>query len=199
MLRVRSFRLLGVVLLVLCLASFALAQDTVDFASPSSVVAASFDAAKNIDMDRLAGLTHPEALERFKEMMWPIFVYLEQHADPQEAQNILAIFGLEQDSTSLADLPAEEFYVGFMNGLVALIPAFKEAMTSAEYEVIGEVPEADSLVHVVIRAKATAMGITTTEMSVETVRRYNEGWRLELGAKFEGLAQQIGAQLTSGL
>jgi len=150
-------------------------------------------------MDRLAGLTHPEALERLKEMMWPIFEYVAQNAEPQETQRMLPLFGLEQDSVGLVDLPADEFYVCFMNGLLTLIPALREAMTSAEYEIIGEVPEADSLVHVVIRAKANAMGITVTEMSVETVRRFQNGWRLELGGKFEGLAQQIGVKLKSGL
>ena len=71
------------------------------------------------------------------------------------------------------------------------MPQLKQAMSSAEIDVLGELPEGDTLVHVVVRTSAQALGVGMSEVSVLTTKKHEGAYRVMLSGQIEGLITAI--------
>ena len=180
-------------------ASLTSAQQPVDWTSPTSVVQHSIEAGQRLDFKAFVSYVHPAELDAFKAILWDV---LEQAAAKDTlgaADEWMNALGLHVENGALVDVPSDSFMVHFMTFVTTANPTLAELMKTSTFEIIGQVAEGDSLIHVVTRVKASVGEMTSTQMDVETLRRYNDGWRLTLRGQMEGLAEEIAAQMRRGL
>ncbi len=164
--------------------------------SPEAVVTIAVNHARKMNWDAYMKLFHPEAVQDFHEMMMPIASGMQQLLpDPALADSIPPDERPPEEIVEflnhMDEMPSQEFAGGFWNVLATMIPELGQAMSSLESEIIGGVPEGDTLVHVVTRNKTGGMGMEIVQMEVITVKKSPDGWRLMLSGRIKGLAQQL--------
>lgn len=148
--------------------------------SPEQVVQAYLTHFRAGEMDRVAALMHPRALESFRTVM-------------------LRLIGDELEETPLAGrddvatMPADSFYLFFMEagGQQA---EFSEIFQSLQAQPVGHVAQGDSLAHVVYTARMDFMGQQAQQTAVLTLRRHGNGWRVDPG---DGPMNMVGGGLMS--
>lgn len=183
-------RMLSLVALSLCLAAPAPAQKPADGAS--EVVRQYIHAIGAGRYEEMASLMDPAALVKLRDMLLPVL--LEAPA-PEGASGVLLLDGVP-NAEKARQLSGPEFMAAFFKGIARQSPAFGEAMRSATGEVIGSVPEGAGLVHVVCRSRAKAGDVTMTKMTVVSVLRVGDDWRIVLSGEIEGLAESIRKNLS---
>lgn len=155
-----------------------------DRESPEIAASSAMAAAKKGDWSAYTHRMHPEALAKAKRMFGAVVA-----ADPSGRMGKL-FFGVE--STQAYDaLTDSGTFVALMTNLTEHMPAFAEAMRTAEFHVIGTLPEGESLVHVVYRTEAKAEDLEVTRTSVLSLRRHGSEWRMLLTGNIEGLAARL--------
>jgi hypothetical protein len=149
--------------------------------SPEQVVRAYYTHLRQGDAAELARLTHPVALERFKTTI----VDMMRGGGGGDTDFPLA-------PEELAALPADSAYIVFMTGVGEGMNSaeMRSLMEDLQIEVLGNVAQGDSAVHVVYDASATFMETTTRQTMVVTLRRDGREWRVDPG---EGLMNMMGA------
>ena len=101
-----------------------------------------------------------------------------------------AFFGID-DTKSYDALSDSACFVALMTNLTEHMPAFAEVMKSAEFHVIGTLPEGNDLAHIVYRTEAKAEELAITRTSVLSLRRHGNEWRMLLTGSIEGLAARL--------
>jgi hypothetical protein len=188
----------GVTLLLVVLAfgASAKAQGVPAVTAPAAVVNASSDCATKLDFKCYADYFHPAELEKFKQILWPAFVQMAKADTASLKGPFPTLLGLQRTDSGLVDMPAAQFFANLLNALSQMSPEIKDGFANMKGQVVGEVPEGDSTVHVVIRFATASNGIQLTQMEVVTVIKYGKEWRLALSGKMEGLAFSIRQQMT---
>lgn len=148
--------------------------------TPEQVVQAYYGHLREGDMGQVARLTHPQALERFRATILEMMRGIGGGDD----------FPLSAEE--LAALPADSAYVAFMTGAGEGMNSdeMRTLLEEMRIEVLGQVPQGDSVVHVVYDASASFMGQQTRQTMVVTLRRDGAQWRVDPG---EGLMNMMGA------
>lgn len=153
--------------------------------SPEMVVQSYMAAMKEGRYKDMAGVMHPEALEKFAGMMRPLLEAGLQ--DEGEGGEMFRAFkGLTPEA--LKKLTPADLFSGLLDGLGQVVPDMREAMRSATVKPIGSVPEGD-LVHVVCRSSFSMQEISMSSVQVISLKKSEEAWRVLLTAEMEGLAQ----------
>lgn len=138
---------------------------------------------------------HPEALANYSEEMRPVFEGLQAMIDQDSTQIQyleLNYPGLSELVIKANDAPTEEFFAASMNLIFSLVPGSTEMFSSLESEVVGGLPEGDSLVHVVTRSRISTGGLTVdNQMDVVTCKLYEDEYKILLSAELTGLAQGL--------
>ena len=127
---------------------------------------------------------HPDALAKAKRMFGAVVA-----ADASGRVGEL-FFGVD-DTKSYDALSDSGCFVALMTNLSKHMPAFAEAMKTAEFHVIGILPEGKDLSHVVYRTDAKAEDLEITRTSVLSLRRHGGEWRMLLTGNIEGLAARL--------
>lgn len=183
-------RLLPVAGLIVVVCASVAAQETEPapgIATPEDAARAAMIAMREARFDDYAQLLHPEAAAQFKEMMLPALAAAS--AEGEEA-DLLALFNVES-SQELEEMDSKEYFSRFLRGLVEMRPGFKDMLAGSELEVLGHVPEGETMAHVVFRGTMTVEDVTFTKTSVMTLKKADAGWLMMLNAEFEGLATQL--------
>lgn len=173
-------------------AMIAAAQGT---GKPAAVVQEWNTATKATNFEKMAQMTHPDALAEFRDILLPVMISFRQSlaADTTGAMNgENGTDGLKEQLANIDSVPPEEFYVEAMNVLTALVPDLGESLRAMESEVLGTVAEGDTLAHVVRRTKVTYQGNQlSSDTDVVSLKQSPEGWQVLLTGGIRGLAQGI--------
>lgn len=152
--------------------------------SPEAAASAAMAAAKKGDWAAYTHRMHPEALAKAKRMFGAVV------ASDASGRMGKLFFGVDSAMgyDALSDSGA---FVALMTNLTEHLPAFAEAMKTADFTVIGTLPEGKDLVHVVYRTGAKAEDLEITRTSVLSLRRHGDEWRMLLTGNIEGLAARL--------
>jgi hypothetical protein len=152
--------------------------------SPQAAAAVAMAAAKKGDWAAYTHAMHPDALAKSKEMFGAVVA-----AD--ESGRVRELFFGVGDTKSYDALSDSACFVALMTNLTQHMPAFAEVMKSAEFHVIGTLPEGNDQAHIVYRTDAKAEKLAITRTSVLSLRRYGNEWRMLLTGSIEGLAARL--------
>ncbi len=157
----------------------------------TEVATKAYDAFRQADWDTYASWMHPEALERFESILRPAFDVMIQVDSAGNAPEEFKFYDSTIKTEEFLSMQPQEFFAFSMGEITKAVPGLGDAMKGSMMEVIGEIAEGDTLVHVVVRTSAEAMGVGMTEVSVLTTRQSEGQYRLMLSGQIEGLATAI--------
>jgi hypothetical protein len=165
----------GAAVVVLACPAAAAAQQQ----SPEEVAQAYFAHFRAGEVDRVAALTHPRALESFR-------TFLLQMVDGEDlSDSPLAEVG------DIETMSAQELLVAVMEG-AGEEEEFGEMFNTLEVQPLGHVVQGDSLAHVVYAARLAFMNQQSQQTMVLTLRRHSSGWLVDPG---DGLMNMMGGGL----
>lgn len=148
--------------------------------SPEAVLQESFRRMKASEWSAAADAFDPAALKQFRQMLAPII-------ESDDSAGVVAMFfGDEATPASLKSMSDQAFFAGMMSSIMQTMNGALESQ-----EVLGGVAEGPDRMHMVVRNKAAAMGLSITQMEVVTLNRTPQGWRLALSGEMEGMAQAL--------
>ena len=156
--------------------------------SPEVAATAAMKSMKQGDWSAYTHRMHPEALAKAKQIFGAVVT-----ADTSGRVGQL-FFGVESAKEYEAMSDSVSF-VAFMTNLTKHVPVFADVIKSAEFNVIGTLPEGKDLVHIVYRTEAKAEEIVITRSAVLSMRRYGSEWRMLLTGNIEGMAARL-SQMT---
>jgi hypothetical protein len=152
--------------------------------TPETVIRESYRRMQAGDWTAAAETFDPAALKQFREMLAPI---MDAVGDGSDGLGLLGMFfGPEATPETLKTMNDQEFFSGIVGNLIRSSGGSLEGQ-----EVVGGVAEGADRMHMVVRSRAAAMGITLTQMEVVTLNKTPDGWRLALSGKMEGMAQAL--------
>lgn len=149
--------------------------------SPEAVAQAYFAHYRAGEMDRVAALMHPRALESFRGFL-------------------LEMGGEMLDDTPLAGrdlstIPVDSIFLAFTEGEEAGDDeGFAEVFGTLDVQTLGHVLQGDSLAHVVYVGRLEFMGQPVQQTTLITLRRHDRGWLVDPGDGF--LAIMGGGMMT---
>lgn len=156
--------------------------------TPEQVCEQYLAAIKQRGMTAVPDFIHPEELQRFKDMIMPLF---REGGSPNREDLIHGFFGKSATPESVEAMPPGEFMRGFMG--IADAQMKKLNVTIGKTEIIGSVTEGTT-VHLVTRATAGTDDLKLTQLEVASLRPSGDTWRLLLSGRLEGMAQALRAQ-----
>lgn len=143
--------------------------------TPEQVAVAYFEAYRDGRLEEMTALTHPRALEWFKDALVGA---LEQEPAEEGLLNV----------DELRVLPADSVYLR-MIGAAPPENRFAALMGDVRMEPVGHVPQGDSLVHVVYIGRGAFQGVESAQTMAMTLRRHEGRWRVDPG---DGLLGMMG-------
>ena len=158
--------------------------------TPESAAQSYIEAMKQGSIKGYTKHMHPEALEKFRNMMLPIVEQTEKE-DAEDVKEILSIFEGIDNTATLRKLSPEDFFISFYEGITKLQPGLKQMMTNTRNEIIGHVNEGDNVAHVVIRVTVPTVGASVSTISVISLQKHESDWRVLLPAQITGIANVI--------
>ena len=152
------------------------------------------DARLNVVADHM----HPGALDRFKGIMTEVAEAIAAAPADRKppAKMISALFG-EEGPAVVKDLPPRDVFVRFMSNLTTFVPQIRAMHAGSEYQVLGHVNEGGNLTHVVFRATLAQGDREMTKMSVLSLKRDGEHWKVLLTDDLENLISGLGKRLAA--
>src|SRR5574341_639020 len=172
-------RILSIAVLLLSTALPILAQ------TPEEITRAYFDKIKQHKWGETGQYFEKNSLKEFRETFDFLFVVPDKEA---QKEAIAGLFGEEMTAEKLKKLSDETFFSKLMNVMTTM-----GGMGQIEFdslEIIGSVPESDSLMHVLNRAKVKAGEITVKEIDVTSFKKVNGQWKIILSGEMKGMAEQ---------
>ena len=139
------------------------------------------------DHEGMAAEMHPDALNRFKALIYPLFSG--KSAD-QATKNLLPLFDGVSSLRELDALNAAQFYTSFFRGVMKVKPDFSDAIRSSRIKVLGEVREGD-LSHVVYRLKMNVGDVAVSQVTVLPLQKMGGSWGVLLTMESEQVAQNL--------
>jgi hypothetical protein len=152
------------------------------------------DARMNVVADQM----HPSALDRFKGIMTDVanaIVAAPSDRKPS-AKMVSALFG-DEGPTVVKDLAPRDVFVRFMSNLTTFVPQIRAMHGGSEYQVLGHVDEGINVAHVVFRATLAQGDHEMTKMSVLSLKRDGEHWKVLLTDDLENLVSGLGKRLAA--
>ena len=152
------------------------------------IVQAYFQTIQIEGMTRVGRFMHPEALERFKAMLLPVY---ELEAEMGQAEFLGMTFGAEATIDDVRAADPELFMNGFMGILAAQMA--ETPITFDKIDVVGSVPEGEDR-HVLVRMTVGSEeleALSMTQFEVLSFRPYEDSWRLLLNGEMVGMAKAI--------
>lgn len=136
--------------------------------TPEEMARAYFAHLRAGEVNRVAELTHPRALQSFQALMMRM-------VGEEELESMA--FGGRDD---VASMPADSFFLGFM-ATAGQEEDFTSMFNTLEVEPLGHVTQGDSLAHVVYLARLAFMSQQAQQTMILTLRRHLGGWLVDPG------------------
>ena len=157
----------------------------------TEVATKAYDAFRQADWETYASWMHPDALDRYESILRPAFDAVIQVDSTGNMPEEFKWFDSTINTEGFLNMTPKDFFAFSMAEIVAAVPGLGAALQGSQMETIGEIPEGDTLVHVVVRTSAESMGIGMTEVSVLTTRQSEGEYRLMLSGQIESIATAI--------
>ena len=142
---------------------------------------------QELNWEAYAALVHPDDLDGFKAMLLPD---IEKLAVMRNADSVT----LFDRTFSLEDLrsgTSEQFFVDMMKTVFQISVELGQSFSGMKNNHIGAVAENDSLIHIVVNTSMNIGLKNVKEMNVSTVRRFEDGWKLRMSPKLEGIGMML--------
>jgi hypothetical protein len=179
---------------LLCAGQVMAAELTVE-TPPEQVAREAYARMQAADWVAAADTFDPAALQRFREMLLPVFDAAGKDqagkvrgTEPTGAFMLWVLFAPATSVEEIKALSDREVFARIMANTMSLASAKLEGQ-----EVIGSVAEGPDMVHVVTRNVAKVETARMTKVEAITLRRTAQGWRLALTGDLEGLAETLQA------
>lgn len=143
-----------------------------------------FELLRDSGGEVVVDIIHPEALAKFKEILWPLFA---QEAKSGKRLLLTAFFGDNSSLKEVEGMSDMEFARIFIKKAMALrgpLPSFDE------FDVIGSVREGD-LVHVVARMGTGVGAVKVKKLTVVSFKLDGSEWKPLLSGEIEGMAKAL--------
>ena len=127
------------------------------------------------DFEAAAERMDPAELAQFVDLLEPL----------------VALSGAPADAGPVPER-APAAFAWFLETMGGMAPGLTEAMQTTRAEVLGSVAEGDSLVHVVLRTRASVMGLDAEQVSTTTARRRDGRWVVALSGDLRTFSQAMG-------
>jgi hypothetical protein len=158
------------------------AQTTLD---PAQTAERFFRSVQLLNWPALADMTHPRTLALFRSQT-DAMVGRDERGTIERR-----MFG-SADGATRASWGDERLFAVVVEALYREVPALLEVMATNEYEIVGFVPDGDEHAQVVVRTKPYANGPAPSQLSVLTLARDVNTWRVEDGALIDALLVGLG-------
>lgn len=174
--------LLGCIALTIPIASATAQTASVDAKTPTAVAETAAKALKEERFLDYAKLVHPDERERFRKIAIAVM-------DAAEAADVMIVLGaFFRESASpdaIAKADSADVLADFLKAMVEQVPDFDETKKDLTFQPLGEVKEADKLVHVVCKTGSP-------RASVVTCVKEGDGWLLALPSEVQALMSKAG-------
>lgn len=164
-----------------------------DPASPEAVAARAMTALKQGEFEAYVSLMDPVALGEFRALMMEAVVAVEDMAEEDPRAFGLQLF-FASDAAELRRLDPQGFFLRFLAGAIANVPEILQ-MTYGDVQVVGHLLEADDIAQVIIRSTWTLDYDGQTKLTVVTLRRGEDGWRVLPRGNLLGIARALRQQV----
>jgi hypothetical protein len=154
--------------------------------TPEEITRAYFDKIKQHKWEETAPYFEKNSLKEFREAFDFLFAIPDKEA---QKQAIAGLFGEEMTAEELKKLSDELFFSKIMKVMTTM-----GGMGQIEFdslEIIGSVPESDSLIHILNRAQVKVGEITVKELDVTSFKKIDGQWKIILSGEMKGMAEQI--------
>jgi hypothetical protein len=167
--------------------SIAFAENT-----PEGMIKLYFDAFKSGDHERMAANMHPDELEKLKKELLPVVARGIEGAQSgmTRDQYALTLFADSEDIEIITNESPAEFFVRFMSWINRMNPMLKNTIGGASIETVGHLMEGD-LAHVVYRVMINMSGTRMTQLSVMSVKKSGDEWKLMMSGEIEGMGKLL--------
>jgi len=169
---------------------------------PEQVAREYLDAVERMHWERVVSRLHPNALSSFRSYLEAmLFGRVDPRALEEEAVALETPAGMEGLETLTGAGSVEAFlamsdaevFVQALRALQADSPGMMNAWVDRTTEILGWVPEADTLAHVIYRLEWRLTG-ATSDTEILTLRRLDgEGWRVYDSRELESIRPALGS------
>lgn len=147
---------------------------------PEAVGERFFAAMQAADWHHVSRLVHPDALARVRRTVAPL-------AAADAAGELLPTLFVSGPG-DLSKLSDAQLFERLLAHRDTRAPSVADLLADLEFTMLGHVSEGADRAHVLVRTRARApRGRAYENLTVMSVRRYGEGWRVELSGAVEGL------------
>lgn len=130
-------------------------------------------------------------LARFRTMMMPIF---QEGFRSGKSPEILLAFTKGDSLQQVEEYSPREFFERTANWLLVLMPTMDTVMRQSQFTTIGHVLEGDTA-HVVYRISSNISGRKATRVTVGSLKKQGDGWKMLLSGDFENMAASLQSQM----
>jgi hypothetical protein len=127
--------------------------------------------------DAFAREASPQDLASFRAQLLP---GVQKALTGEQKAQALAMFAPARSYQEIEKIPAERLFALYLNAVMKRVGA--AGPLRVENTILGEVPEADSLVHVVYRQRVRSGASSTNNVALLSLRRTPGGWKVVLEA-----------------
>jgi len=165
--------------------------------SPEELVSLYYLKLGEADMTALADYMHGAELAKFREMMLPVFeAGFAAGGDPGPLRAFTRGDTLQQ----VQAYSPKEFFSRFLRWVMVMKPGMDQVLKQSSIKPIGHVAEQSpdgEVIHVVFRMTSRVEGVTVSKLSVMSLQKDGEAWKLLLTGEIEGVAQALQRQMKS--
>lgn len=179
-------RLVVGVLFALYLLIVPVAGGALAAATPEEVTKQYFALVQEKKWDEVASLYAPSALADFREAM----SFLLELPPETSAEVLSTFFGPEATRESVTGMSDADFFASFVRLMMSQMPE-TNSIDFGAVEVLGSIPEGETLRHVVVRSKVGVGAVAIEALEVVSYRREKDRWGMLLQGKISGLAEQM--------
>lgn len=156
----------------------------------SDVAEKAYTAMSTLDWETFSKMLHPDALDEFKNMIYPAVAASIPRTDSGFVRDSVPIFGSLMSISAMEQADGPTFFYDLMTAAFDNTPQLQQTFSSIRSTIIGELSEGDNIIHVLTRTTLT-IGTDINEMSVLSVEKVDGEQKLHLPPRIKGLAQLI--------
>lgn len=158
--------------------------------TPEETIRTYVDEIKVGGLGRIAGLMHPDELEKFRGMLRP---FIDKALKEDEGRAEFGQFAEASDKTKQKQLSPEGFMSLFLTWFEGVQPQLSEVLKASTFEVIGHVKEGE-VSHVVVRMRAKVEGVEIEQLSVMSTKDHQGTAKMMLSGEIKQMAEMLRSQ-----
>jgi len=160
-------------------------------ATAESVAMAYLKASRETNVNEMAALMHPEAIEKFTKTLMPAVVEARKAGIEDR---IMPMFSGVKSAAELEKMEPKQFYASYIGATAA---RYRKIFSKMKFTTIGGVMEGNDFYHFVYRMNIDLRKTSATQVSLVSLKRNGNGWGVLLTQNVKNSAKQIRRDITS--